>query len=269
MEHIDLINKFYIGEFVEVSKELFPDSFVDLTVTSPPYDDLRLYGGYIFDYESVLRELYRITKPGGMVVWVVADSTKNYDESGNSFRQALKAKEIGFKLFDTMIYHKRSGPPSTGKYRQSFEYMFVFLKGKKPNTVNLLKDKVNSAAGLPRFGRDSRRQKDGDFKIRDTEVIVADYGTRDNIWSYVVGYMHSHKDIMAHQHPATFPEKLANDHILSWTNEGDIVLDPMCGSGTTCKMAWVNKRNFIGVDINEDYIKNIAIPRLMKYGWHA
>lgn len=260
------LNKFYVGEFTEIAQKLIPDNSIDLTVTSPPYDDIRDYKGYIFDYEKMFRELFRITKDGGVLVWVVGDSTKDYDESCTSFLQALKAREIGFKLFDTMIYHKKSGPPNSGRYRPSFEYMFVFSKG-KPKTINLLRDKPNTWAGHTQFGRNSMRKKDGDLRVKEERTKIGDFGIRDNIWTYVVGYMHSHKDRIAYEHPATFPEQLAVDHILSWSNEGDIVLDPMCGSGTTCKAAWVNNRNFIGVDISEEYITKIAIPRLEKYGW--
>ena len=229
---MDLYNRFYVGEFVEVSKNNFPDNFIDLTVTSPPYDNIRTYKGYVFDYAAMFEELFRITKPGGIVVWVVGDATIDYDETCTSFKQALKAKEIGFKLFDTMIYHKKSGPPPSNRYKPSFEYMFVFSKG-KPKTINLLRDKKNAWGGTPLFGRNSRRKTDGTLEVKDTTPIINEYGIRENVWSYVVGYMHSHKDLFAHKHPATFPEKLAEDHILSWSNPGDLVLDPMCGSGTT------------------------------------
>ena len=240
------------------------DNFIDLTLTSPPYDDLRTYNGYHFDFESIAKQLYRITKQGGVVVWVVADKTKDGNESGTSFRQALYFKEIGFNLFDTMIWEKPAHPVGSIKaYYQSFEYMFVFTKG-KIKTYNLIKDRENLSPGefkkrKTRIGRHANGKKT-DAKLNES-INVSEYGKRINIWKYNTGSFHSTKDKVAFQHPAIFPEKLAEDHILSWTNPNDLVFDPMCGSGTTGKMALLNNRKFIGVDISQDYI-SIAKERI-------
>lgn len=257
------MNKIIYGNSVEVLKTLDSNT-VDLTVTSPPYDNLRTYNGkikdevsfedgYSFPFVEMARELYRVTKNGGVVVWVVNDQVKDGGETGSSFKQALKFKEIGFTLYDTMIYHKNGAPfPETGRYSQVFEYMFVLSKG-KPKTVNLLKDKPNRWAGHTNFGDPSKREKDGNLKKVD-KFAVAEFGTRYNIWYITNGKGYSTKDDFAYEHPAIFPESLAEDHILSWCNEGDLVLDPMCGSGTTLKMAKLNNRNYIGIDINEEYV---------------
>lgn len=257
------MNKIIYGNSVGVLKTLDSNT-VDLTVTSPPYDNLRTYNGkikdevsfedgYSFPFVEMARELYRVTKNGGVVVWVVNDQVKNGGETGSSFKQALKFKEIGFTLYDTMIYHKNGAPfPETGRYSQVFEYMFVLSKG-KPKTVNLLKDKPNRWAGHTNFGDPSKREKDGNLKKVD-KFAVAEFGTRYNIWYITNGKGYSTKDDFAYEHPAIFPESLAEDHILSWCNEGDLVLDPMCGSGTTLKMAKLNNRNYIGIDINEEYV---------------
>ena len=257
------MNKIIYGNSVDVLKTLESNT-IDLTVTSPPYDNLRTYNGkikddvsfedgYSFPFVEMSRELYRITKDGGVVVWVVNDQVKDGGETGSSFKQALKFKEIGFTLYDTMIYHKNGAPfPETGRYSQVFEYMFVLSKG-KPKTVNLLKDKPNRWAGHTNFGDPSKREKDGNLKKVD-KFAVAEFGTRYNIWYITNGKGYSTKDDFAYQHPAIFPESLAEDHILSWCNEGDLVLDPMCGSGTTLKMAKLNNRNYIGIDINEEYV---------------
>ncbi len=257
------MNKIIYGNSVEVLKTL-ESNIIDLTVTSPPYDNLRTYNGkikdevsfedgYSFPFVEMARELYRITKDGGVVVWVVNDQVKDGGETGSSFKQALKFKEIGFTLYDTMIYHKNGAPfPETGRYSQVFEYMFVLSKG-KPKTVNLLKDKPNRWAGHTNFGDPSKREKDGNLKKVD-KFAVAEFGTRYNIWYITNGKGYSTKDDFAYQHPAIFPESLAEDHILSWCNEGDLVLDPMCGSGTTLKMSKLNNRNYIGIDINEEYV---------------
>jgi len=244
------INQIICGDCVEVMKS-WPEECIDLTVTSPPYDDLRDYRGYTFDFESIARELYRVTKPGGVVVWVVGDATINGSETGTSFRQALYFKDVcGFNLHDTMIYKKKASRfPDTNRYYQVFEYMFVFSKG-RPKTVNLIRDRRN--LGFGNAICEHARQKDGTLKKRKGKII-SKLGVRFNIWEYPTGGGISARDEIAFQHPAIFPEQLAADHIISWSNPGDIVLDPMCGSGTTCKMALKLGRRFMGIDIAEEY----------------
>ena len=263
-----LLNNNTTGNFIEIAKEI-PNDYVDLTVTSPPYDNLRTYNneitgvkesGFSFDFQSMVSELYRVTKDGGIVVWVVGDQVKNGGETGSSFRQALGFMSEGFLLYDTMIYMKNGAPfPEKKRYSQVFEYMFVFSKG-KPKTVNLLKDKKNKWAGHSNFGKRVMRTKDGDLKEMP-DFVIAEYGNRYNVWQYSTGKNYSTKDSFAFEHPAIFPEELVEDHILSWSNEGDIVLDPMVGSGTTSKMAKLNNRNFIGIDISREYIE-IADKRI-------
>jgi DNA modification methylase len=267
----ELLNKISFGNSVDLMK-LIPDNSIDLTVTSPPYDNLRTYKGKIkddvvfdehfsFPFVDMAKELFRITKDGGILVWVVNDQIVNGGESGNSFRQALKFQEIGFKIYDTMIYHKNGAPfPETGRYSQVFEYMFVLLKGKKPNTVNIIKDKENRWAGVSNFGKRSVRTKEGEIKKMEN-FTVANFGSRYNVWYINNGSGWTTKDKYAYDHPAMFPESLAEDHILSWSKEGDVVFDPMCGSGTTPKMAKLNNRNFIGFDINQEYV-NISNKRI-------
>lgn len=245
------------------------DEYIDLTVTSPPYDDLRAYKGYHFDFEAIARQLFRVTKVGGVVVWVVGDSTQNGSESGTSFRQALFFNDIGFNIHDTMIY-KKSGIayPSFDRYYQAFEYMFVFSKG-KPKTFHALQDRKNRF--LEPWSDQSSRMKDGTMKKRKKMVKKSSlYGIRINIWEYQNGSIAGARNKVS-QHPAVFPEQLANDHILSWSNAGDVVFDPMCGSGTTLKKAKELGRRFIGFDISEEYCRlaekavrsaNVPIPGL-------
>lgn len=233
-----------------------PEDSVDLTVTSPPYDDLRKYKGYSFDFEGIAQELYRVTKPGGVVVWVVGDSTNNGSESGTSFRQALKFMEIGFKLHDTMIYEKNTSSfparRTSKRYTQIFEYMFVFTKG-KIKTGNLICDKENKWFGQKNWGRNTHRNKDGELVETEDIKPVPKYSPRNNIWRYVVGGGYGQKDKSAYKHPATFPTDLAKDHILTWTNKGDIVLDPFMGSGTTAIACIELGRNYVGFEISEEY----------------
>lgn len=260
IENLD-VNRIHNIDCLEGMKML-PDKCVDLVVTSPPYDNLRKYKGYSFDFKSIAKEMFRVTKEGGVVVWIVGDETKNGDESGSSFKQALYFKEIGFKLADTMIYHKTDlAFPRHGhkKYPSAFEYMFVFSKG-KINTFNLIKDRPNKSAGKTMSG--TVRQVDGSTKPSLAKgKKVSEFGSRSNVWGYSTGKGCSSKDEIAFKHPAIFPEKLAEDHIISWSEEGDLVLDPFVGSGTTAKMAKINKRNYIGFEISEEYAA-IANERL-------
>jgi len=226
-----------------------PDNFIDLTVTSPPYDGLRTYNGYSFPFEEIANELYRVTKKGGVVVWVVGDATVKGSETGTSFRQALYFKEIGFNLHDTMIWEKTAMLPTQDRYYAIFEYMFVFSKG-KPNTMNFIEDKQNTAGG--RVQKKDKCINKGKQETGEGAFVRKDFGRRTNIWRIPIG-----KNKETKGHPAPFPEQLANDHIISWSNEGDIVYDPFAGSGTTGKMAILNKRKCIMSEISSEYCEII------------
>lgn len=239
------LNKIYHGNCLEIMKDM-NDNYVDLTVTSPPYDNLRVYKGYSFDFENIVKELYRITKIGGVIVWVVGDATIKGSETGTSFKHVLYFKKIGFQLHDTMIYRKLNYIPLThNRYEQEFEYMFILTKGKlKTFNPLLIKCKNKGHTTKGRTFYQTNHQKNP--TIAHGQNNVKAYKIKGNIWD-----LSTNSGIKGH--PAPFPEKLANDHILSWSNEDDIVLDPMCGSGTTCKMAKENKRNYIGIDCSKEY----------------
>lgn len=255
------VNTITQGDCLGLMYEL-PDESVDCVVTSPPYDNLRDYNGYSFDFEDIAKELYRIIKEGGVVVWVVGDAVVGGSETGTSFKQALYFKDLGFNLHDTMIYEKAGGLPPNNRYQQCFEYMFILSKG-APKVINLLKDKKNRWAGSSTFGKSSFRNKDGSIKVSG-KGIVRKYGYRTNIWRYANGYGFGQTDKIAYQHPATFPEKLAQDHIASWSNEQDIILDPLIGSGTTAIAAHKLNRNFIGFELSQEYV-DIANKRLQAH----
>lgn len=255
------LNRIYNIDCLQGLK-LLDDNSIDLTVTSPPYDDLRNYKGYSFDFENIAKELYRVTKNGGILVWIVGDATSKGSESGTSFRQALYFKECGFNLHDTMIYEKNSSSfpaaRTSKRYTQIFEYMFVFCKGKIRNDISLLCDKPNKWAGHTNWGNNTQYDKDGNLKQTNNIKPVPEFSLRNNIWKYSVGF----NDKTGH--PAVFPEKLAEDHILSWSKENDVVLDPFMGSGTTAKMSILNNRNYIGFEISEEYC-SMTEERLNKY----
>ena len=253
------INKIYNENCLDTMAKM-PDCFVDLTVTSPPYDNLRKYKGYSFDFEEIAKELYRITKQGGLVVWIVGDATVKGSETGTSFKQALFFKECGFNLHDTMIYQKDNPPPVGGsnRYYQHFEYMFVFSKNRIKTFNPIMAERRNKyndkrTARIKSFNRD----KQGNF--RKKRVSLTGHVKIGNIFKYVVGGGNSVE--YGAKHPAQFPEQLANDHIISWSNENDIVYDPFMGSGTTAKMAMLNNRQYIGSEISKEYCE-IAEKRI-------
>jgi len=255
---IELKKVYY--ENAALTMERMEDEVIDLTVTSPPYDGLRVYNGYSFDFEAIARGLWRVTKWGGVIVWVVSDQTKDGTESGTSFLQALYFKSLGFNLHDTMIYEKVGLTMNHNRYEQEFEYMFVFSKG-KPNTFNPIMvpcrfPETNRTGKYSETDEINRKAYSGKKRkpVQSTKI-------KGNIWRYAVGKNHSTKDAIAFKHPAIFPEKLVRDHLLSWSNEGDLVYDPFAGSGTTPKVAQVLNRRWVASEISEEY-KPIIDERL-------
>lgn len=261
------INKIYNEDCLRTMNNM-EDNFLDLTITSPPYSDLRDYKKYDWNFESVAKELFRVTKQGGVLIWVIGDKTKNGTEELVPYKQCLFLNSVGFNVWDTMIYAKNNCPfPANVRYNQQFEFMFVFSKG-NIKTFNPIKESKSEKEiekikkGNISFKSKSFRNKDGSTTRADSDIRMLNRieisgkkleKTKSNVWFYNSGYMVSSKDKFSFEHPATFPEKLAEDHILSWSNINDIVYDPFCGSGTTVKMAKLNGRNFIGSEISNEY----------------
>ncbi|MBE2227619.1 MAG: site-specific DNA-methyltransferase [Ignavibacteria bacterium] len=252
------LNSIIEGNCVEIMGTLDNDC-IDLTITSPPYDDLRNYKGFVFPFEMIVKELFRITKPGGIVVWVVADATIDGSETSSSFKQALYFKEIGFKLHDTMIFRKKNPIPQIyrKRYNNEFEYMFVLSKGVVKTHNPILVECLH--AGLELNGTTYKNYSKNEQIREKLAKPVKDKKIKGNIWEYVVGK--KLEDQEAKGHPAPFPCELVRDHILSWSNVGDVVLDPMCGSGTTCRVAYELDRKYIGIDISHEYCE-LARERL-------
>ncbi len=254
----------YQGDCLKVIKT-FKNNSIDMVLTSPPYDNLRDYDGFIWNetiWKQIIKELFRIIKERGVVVWIVGDAVVKGSETGTSFKQALWAKDCGFNLHDTMIFKKKGIQfPNPNRYHQCFDYMFIWSKG-TPKTYNLLKDRPNKEAGKRVTG--CQRERDGTLKLRHgakKKKVVKEFGVRYNIWEYSIGWQHSYKEKWLKDHPAIFPEKLAIDHIKSWSNEGEIILDPFVGSGTTLIAAKKLNRKAIGIEISEKYCK-LAVRRL-------
>lgn len=249
------LDKIY-NEDCLIGMQRIPDGSIDLIVTSPPYDDMRTYGGIADNWgmekcKNVANQVLRILKEGGVCVWVVGDATKDGSETLTSFRQAIAFSEIGFNVHDTMIYHKDNPCPVGGKnrYYQSFEYMFVFSKG-SPSTFNALTEPRRNKYNDKRTERVKGFQRDADGNMKPKHVMLNQGDPkRRNVWTYSLG-------ASAHTgHPAVFPYELARDHILSWSNEGDTVLDPFIGSGTTAIAAIREKRHYIGFEKSEEYYR--------------
>jgi len=251
------LNNIYNEDTLETMSRM-NDNSIDMVLTSPPYDDIRNYDGYTFEFEKIVKELYRVVKVGGVVIWVIGDKTNKGSETGTSFKQALYFKECGFNIHDTMLYYKNNPMPTQGKrYHQHFEYMFCF-SNKVPTTFNPIMEECKYT-GVVNM---KNRGKDGSLEYkkveRTTEKKVG------NVFFYSVGGGISTKDKVAYEHPAIFPEQLANDQIITWSNESDVIYDPFMGSGTTAKMCILNNRNYIGSEISKKYI-DITNERLEKY----
>lgn len=253
------INRIYNEDCLKTMAKM-PDNFIDLVVTSPPYDDLRTYNGYSFDFEKIAKELLRVLKEGAILVWVIGDQSRDWNLTLTPERQAIRFQEIGFKAAGRFIYKKDSNMPRQGWYGNQFELKYILLKGKRPKTVNLLTEKSNHAGKIYGGGR---RSKDGSYKPRPRKPVNKVIA-RSNIWEYNTGFNKTTKDKIAFNHPAIFPEALAQDHILSWSNEGELVYDPFMGSGTTAKMAILNNRKWLGSEISKEYCE-IANKRLDLY----
>ncbi len=238
-----------------------PEGSIDMILTSPPYDNLRQYKGYSWNFEGIAQQMYRVLKTGGVAVWVVADSTVNGSETLTSFEQALYFKRVGFDVYDTMIWEKSGTHPNIHRrYSNMFEYMFVFSKS-SPAAFNPLKQR-NKLAGQSTTG--GKRQRDGEihvYKRGRVSMTVQKESVLSNVWRIPSGYNLSSNDPECFEHPATFPEELARRHILTWSNPGDVVLDPFSGSGTTLKIARNLGRRFIGVDISQEYV-DLSLRRL-------
>lgn len=249
-------NKIYNENCLETMARM-DDGSIDLVVTSPPYDNLRDYKGYSFDFEAIAKELYRVIKKGGVVVWVVNDSTVDGSETLTSCKQKIFFRErCGFNIHDTMIYEKDGIPLNSGnRYEPKFEYMIVLSKG-KPITTNLLMEK-STTAGSRRY-RGRAKTDNSAEQAREERTVVNELKVKGNIWYYDVGKNDGTN------HPAPFPEALAKDHIYSWSNEGEIVYDPFGGSGTTAKMAHLAKRNWILSEISSEYCE-LAEKRIRPY----
>ena len=258
-----MVNSIVLGNCIDELNKL-DDESVDAFITSPPYDNLRDYNGYSFPFEDIAKVMYQKLAKGGVIVWVVGDAVLKGSETGSSFRQAIFFQELGLNIHDTMIYEKNgSSFPArrTGnRYSQVFEYMFVFSKG-KPKTANLICDKKNKWSGWTTFGKGTNRDKNGRLVEGKGRKPTPNFSPRHNVWKYNTGKSYTTKDAFAFKHPAMFPESLAEDHIMTWTSPGDLVVDPFVGAGTTTKMAAINGRNWIGIDISEEYV-GIARQRM-------
>lgn len=251
------LEKIYNEDCLSTMKKM-PSEFIDFVITSPPYDEIRNYNGFYFEFEKIAKELFRVLKFGGVIIWVVADATIDGSETGTSFKQALFFKEIGFRIHDTMIYYKNNPMPQTGnRYHQHFEYMFAISKG-SPKTFNPITEptKYHGLANMKNRGQNGSLDYEKVLRTKEKKI--------GNVFFYSVGGGISTKDKIAYNHPAIFPEKLVEDQIKTWTNENDLIYDPFLGSGTTAKVAFLLNRKWIGSEISSEYVE-IANKRIEQY----
>jgi len=253
-----------LNEDCRLTMSYLPPESIDLVVTSPPYDNQRPMSPFPFDaFTEVADGLLRVLKPGGVIVWVVNDQTKNGTESGSSFRQALHFKDIGLNLHDTMIWQKDSCAfPETTRYYPLFEYMFILSKG-RPKTINLLADRKNKwANGKKRIrGHEYDRRGVLNYERKRSGNLLKEYGIRYNIWRVPTGCGKSGDSKLLGKHPAIMPESIPRDHIITWSNPGDRVFDPFMGSGTTGLAALKLGREFLGCEVDRAYY-NLSKARL-------
>ncbi len=251
------LDAIHCGDNCEIMRGM-PSESIDLVVTSPPYDDIRDYGGHAWDFYGVAWNLKRLLKPGGVIVWVVADKTENGSESLSSMRQAIHFRDLGMNIHDTMIYHRHSMPSVAvmqKRYEQHWEYMLVVSKG-APKTCNHLVERKTYIDTRTMFK--GQRTHDGEHDVRkNREACLKETKIKGNVWKYNSGGGHNTPDAVAHEHPAIYPESLAKDHVQSWSNPGDVILDPFAGSGTTLKAAKELNRRYVGIEVNPEYVQII------------
>lgn len=244
------LNQTYLGDNVQFMKEHLKEQTIDMVITSPPYDRLRKNYNSEWCPVSIIQELFRVLKDGGVVIWVVNDQTINGSETGSSFKQALLFLEHGFRLHDTMIFAKENPlPQNHNRYESSFEYMFCFSKG-KPKTFNPIRIPTKNSGKLLNWGNRKTIFDDNQCRRHRDEkdlICVNDTKMHANIFYYSLGKSKS-------GHPAAFPLPLVIDQIITWTNEGDIVLDCFMGGGTTGQAARKTNRNFIGIELDEKWV---------------
>jgi site-specific DNA-methyltransferase (adenine-specific) len=255
----DQTNRLHLGDCVDGMRRL-PDACIPLTVTSPPYDNLRQYGNHPFDFEAVARELWRVTAPGGVIVWVVQDEIVDGSETGTSCRQQLFFQDLGFRVHNRIVMaNAGSRWPGKARYGGSLELALVLTKG-KPRTIRLLQDSPNKNVGqlktFYRRGWDGRLERAG-----AGSYPVGRWSARGNVWVYPRGYNQSSKDWRDFIHPALMPEAMAEDLILSFSKPGELVFDPFAGAGTTARMAFLNHRRYLGYEVHETYLQR-ALERL-------
>lgn len=258
-----IMNEIYCCDCVE-GMRLLPAEVIPLTVTSPPYDAIRTWQFPWEKFQAVAQELYRLTIPGGIVAWVVQDQHHDWSESGTSFKQALYFKELGFKLYTTIAVERTTGLPGyRPRYWPPLEYVFVLSRG-RPRSYNLIRDRPTTTRSVP-MKLVTLRSRDGTFRRERRPLIVPPLAVRNTVWRYKVGYGHTTTDREAHgHHPALMPEELAKDLILSYSRPDDFVFDPMAGLATTCKMALLNGRSYLGFDRDQQFCRD-ARKRLAKY----
>ena len=253
MQNSPKINKIVQGDAIKVLKQCKPDYF-NLTVFSPPYDALRDYNGFSLSLHNLGEALFRVTKPGGLVVLVIQDQTKGGHKSLTSFRTIVDwCDNIGFGLWECSIYnrHGKEGAWWSKRLRVDHEYMPIFIKGDKPEYFNKEPLKIPCKhAGKFMMGG-ANRNKDNKT-IESSKIIINNTKCPGTVWNLSNG---GDKVQMKRDHPATYPDQIPYRFIQLFCPPNGIVLDPMVGSGSTAIAAKILGRKYLGIDISPEYCK--------------
>ena len=253
------VNKIICEDNITYLKTL-PDECIDFVITSPPYDALRDYNGYKLDLHGLGVELLRVLKDGGICVMVIQDSTRDFAKSLTSFRTIVDwCDNIGFRLFECNIYNRQGTEGAWWKkrFRVDHEYMPIFLKGKRPQYFDKENIKIPSKHGGKIMTGANIRTKNGQTGSRKVKINP----TKCPGTVMTFGNTCGGESKLKSKHPAVFPNMLAYDMIECFCPEDGTVLDPFNGSGTTTLAAKCLGRNYIGIDVSEEYNK-IARERL-------
>jgi hypothetical protein len=253
-------NAILLGDALEILSRI-PAGSIPLTLFSPPYDGIRDYGkNWSLDYKTLGRLLFGATCDGGVCAVVIGDGTKDFAKSLTTFRWAVDwVDNTGWRLFECCIYSRHGNPGAwwTQRFRVDHEYILIFFKGDRLRCFDKTALMIPSKhAGKVYSGTD--RLTNGGFKKIEPKA-VNDLKCRGTIWGYATSNSEGNRTKL--EHPATFPDRLADDLIHCFSKPGDLVFDPMCGSGTTCVMAAKAKRDYLGIEINPEY-HSIAMKRI-------
>ncbi len=253
----------FLGDCREILKDI-PENSIDLIFTSPPYADQRktTYGGvhpndYVDWFLPIGEQLLRVLKPTGTFVLNIKEKVVNGERSTYVLELILEMKKQGWLWTEEFIWHKKNSYPGKwpNRFRDSWERLLQFNKNKK---FNMYQEEVMVPMGD--WAKKRLKKLSDTDKKRDESKVGSGFGKNISNWlnrelAYPTNVLHLATECNNKNHSAAFPEGLPEWFIKLFTKEGDTVLDPFMGSGTTNLVAKRMKRNSIGIEIIPDYIE--------------